>query len=171
MFCQRCGGKTEERAHDDRLRPVCLACGAVTFLDPKLAVTVIIERDGRILFGKRAAWTRSPGKWSFPAGFVERGEVVEQAAIREVQEEVGLTIEVGSLLGVLSEPGEPVVLLVFPATKVLGDPAPGDDLVELAWFAPDTLPDLAFDHDPEIIRLWQEWHGSRATPDRPGLAT
>ncbi|CAN5750096.1 NUDIX hydrolase [soil metagenome] len=164
MFCQRCGGATEVQDRDGRLRPVCLACGAVTFLDPKLAVTVIIERDGRILFGKRADWTRSPGKWSFPAGFVERGEVVEQAAIREVREEAGLTIEVGPVLGALSEPDEPVVLLVYPAVSVLGDPAPGDDFTDIGWFAPDVLPQLAFEHDPEIVSIWQDWRGSRAIP-------
>lgn len=161
MFCQRCGGPTEEREHDGRSRPVCTSCGAVTYLDPKLAVTVVIEREGRVLLGKRAEWTRSPGRWSFPAGFVERGEVVEEAAIREVREEVGLTIEVGPILGALSEPGEPVVLLVYPATSAVGDPVAGDDLTEVGWFAPGALPDLAFDHDPDILRLWREWREVR----------
>lgn len=161
MYCQRCGGPTEERQHDGRARPVCTVCGAVTWIDPKLAVTVVIERDGRVLLGKRAAWTRSPGKWSFPAGFVERGEVVEDAAIREVREEVGLAIEVGPVLGVLSEPGDPVVLLVYPAITAAGAPVAGDDLTELGWFAPDGLPDLAFDHDHDILRLWRDWRDNR----------
>ncbi len=161
MFCQRCGGPTKEREHDGRTRPVCTVCGAVTYLDPKLAVTVVIEREERILLGKRAAWTRSPGKWSFPAGFVERGEVVEEAAIREVREEVGLAIEVGPILGVFSETGEPVVLLVYPAISAVGDPVAADDLTDVGWFTPDNLPDLAFDHDPDILRLWREWREVR----------
>lgn len=164
MYCQRCGGKTVEREHDGRLRPVCTACGAVTYLDPKLAVTVVIEREGRILLGKRAEWTRNPGKWSFPSGFVERGEVVEQAAIRETQEETGLAVEVGPVLAVLSAPGEPVVLLAYPAVVAHGEPVPADDLTEIGWFAPDALPDLAFDHDPHIIQLWQNWRGARQDP-------
>ncbi len=173
MFCQRCGSPTEEREHDGRLRPVCTACGAVTWLDPKLAVTVVIEREGRVLLGKRAAWTRSPGKWSFPAGFVERGEVVEAAAIREVREEVGLDIQLGPLLGVISEPDETVVLLVYPAAVALGEPVASDDVIELGWFPPDDptmLPDLAFAHDAQILRLWQDWRGARALPQRPGIA-
>ncbi len=171
MFCQRCGGPTEERKHDGRPRPVCTSCGTVTWLDPKLAVTVIIEREGRILLGKRAAWTRSPGKWSFPAGFVERGEVVEVTAIREVREEVGLDVQLGPLLGVLSEPGETVVLLVYPALSATGNPVPGDDVTEIGWFSPDdpaTLPDLAFDHDVDILRLWQDWRGQRPISPEPG---
>lgn len=170
MFCQRCGGPTEDQEHDGRLRPVCASCGAVTWLDPKLAVTVIVEREGRILLGKRAEWARSPGKWSFPAGFVERGEVVEAAAIREVREEVGLTIELGPILGVLSETDEAVVLLVYPATSIIGEPVASDDITEIGWFAHDGLPELAFDHDPRIIRLWQDWRGLRALPSRPGIA-
>ncbi len=150
---------------------MCEACGAVTYFDPKLAVTIIIEREGRILLGKRADWTRSPGKWSFPAGFVERGEVVESAAIREVREEVGLTIEVGPVLGVLSEVDEPVVLLIFPTTSAIGEPIPGDDITEIGWFSPDNLPELAFDHDPQILRLWQDWRSARQTFPRPGLAS
>lgn len=162
MFCQKCGNPTEEREVDGRLRPVCTACGAVTWLDPKMAVAVIIEQNGCILLGKRADWVSSPGLWSFPAGFVERGEVVEAAAQREAREETGLTVTVGPLLAVFSEAGNPVVLAVFPVMEFHGDLAPGDDLTELAWFTPDALPDLAFDHDLAILSRWQEWRGSRA---------
>lgn len=162
MFCQRCGAPTEERSVDGLTRPVCTGCGAVVYLDPKLAVTVVIERDGRVLLGKRAAWTRAPGAWSFPAGFVERGEVVETAAVREVTEETGLTIELGPVLGVFSELGETVVLLVYPAVSFAGVPVAGDDLTELDWFPPAALPELAFPHDMAILQLWRSWRGQRA---------
>lgn len=163
MFCQRCGGPTEERINDQRQRPVCTVCGAVTYLDPKLAVAVVIERDGAILLGKRAAWTRSPGLWSFPAGFVERGEVVEKAAIREVAEETGLTVTLSPVLGVFSTAGDPVVLLVFPGIATIGEPVAGDDLTEIGWFSPGRLPALAFPHDPEIVAAWERWRAARAT--------
>lgn len=136
---------------DNRLRPVCQSCGAVTYLDPKLAVAVVLQRDGRVLLGRRGEGTRAAGKWSFPAGFVERGEVVEDAAIREVREETGFTIRLGGLVGLISTPGETVVLAVFTGSILSGDERPDDDLTELGWFAPDDLPDLAFSHDAEII--------------------
>lgn len=160
LHCQRCGGVTEERERDGRLRPVCVACGAVTFLDPKVAVAVVIARDDRVLLGKRADWTRNPGTWSFPAGFVDRGEVVEAAATREALEETGLAVEIGPVLGVFSSPGEPVVLIAYAARTVKGEPVPGDDLTELGWFDPLCLPPLAFEHDSRIIQLWQEWRSS-----------
>lgn len=162
MFCQRCGGTTEERLVDGRQRPVCTVCEAVTFLDPKLAVAVVIERDGDILLGKRAAWTRSPGLWSFPAGFIERGEVVEAAARREVSEEVGLAVTLGPVLKVFSSAGDPVVLLVFPAVSSIGEPVAGDDLTEVGWFSPTRFPELAFAHDPDILAAWQSWRATRA---------
>src|SRR5436189_1795028 len=107
-------------------RPVCTVCGAVTYLDPKLAVAVVIERDGKLLFGKRGAHTREPGKWSFPAGFVERGERVEDAAAREAREEIGLEVTVGDLLGLYSSTGETVVLAVYVATAADGEAIAAD---------------------------------------------
>lgn len=158
MFCQQCGGKTEEREHDGRPRPVCTVCGAVTFLDPKLAAAVVIERDGRLLFGRRGPGTRAPGLWSFPAGFVERGERVEDAAIREAREEVGLAVVLGPLLGLFSATGETVVLAVYAASAA-GEPVAGDDLTEVGWFSPDALPELAFPHDEQIVALWRKHRG------------
>jgi ADP-ribose pyrophosphatase YjhB (NUDIX family) len=155
VYCQRCGQATEERAVEGRLRPVCPACGTVTYLDPKLAVAVVVERAGRILLGRRGPGTREPGKWSFPAGFVERGEPVEAAAIREVREEVGLDVTLGPLLGLVSAPGEVVVLAVYAAVDARGEPVAGDDLTEVGWFAPDALPELAFPHDARVLADWR----------------
>jgi 8-oxo-dGTP diphosphatase len=155
LYCQQCGGITEEQERGGRQRPVCMVCGAVTYFDPKLAAAVVIERAGKLLFGRRGPGTRSPGLWSFPAGFVERGEQVEAAAIREAFEESGLSVELGPLLGLFSEQGETVVLAVYPASAAHGEPVAGDDLVEIAWFAPDELPELAFPHDHRIVDCWK----------------
>jgi 8-oxo-dGTP diphosphatase len=155
VYCQQCGSPTEERLVEDRLRPVCTVCRTVTYLDPKLAVAVVIEREGRLLFGRRGVGTREAGKWSFPAGFVERGERVEDAAVREVAEEVGLRIELGRLLGLFSERGETVVLAVYAAAAAIGTPVARDDLEAVGWFAPDDLPELAFPHDERIVAVWR----------------
>ena len=137
------------------MRPVCTACGATTWLDPKLAVAVIVSRGNEILLGKRGPHTRQPGKWSFPSGFVERGERVEDAALRETREETGLSVELGPVLTLISSPGETVVLAVYPALSFDGEPEANDDLVEVKWWPLEILPDLAFPHDVEIIRMWR----------------
>jgi 8-oxo-dGTP diphosphatase len=132
IYCQTCGALTSEQDVEGRSRPVCIRCGTVTYLDPKLAVAVLIGDGGRILLGKRGTGTRQSGRWSFPAGFVERGERVEDAARREAKEETGLNIRVGSLLGIWSQTGESVVLAAFAARIEDGIAVPGDDLDELA---------------------------------------
>ncbi len=151
LYCQNCGGVTEERLVDGRLRPTCQSCGTVTYLDPKLAVAVVLQRDGKVLLGRRGPGAREAGKWSFPAGFVERGEPVEAAAVREVREETGFDIALGPLFGLISTLGETVVLAVFTGSILGGDEHPNDDLTQLGWFVPDALPELAFPHDREIL--------------------
>lgn len=143
---------------DGRPRPVCVACDTVTYLDPKLAAALVIARNGRILLGRRGPGTRASGKWSFPAGFVERGERVEDAAIREAREEAGLIVTIGPLLGLYSSPGETVVLAVYVAAGATGEAVARDDLAEVGWFSSDTLPDLAFPHDRRILADWRARH-------------
>jgi ADP-ribose pyrophosphatase YjhB (NUDIX family) len=154
VFCTSCGSPTEERVVEGYPRPVCTACGQVAYLDPKLAVAVLIARDGRILLGKRGPGARESGKWSFPAGFVERGERVERAAAREAREETGLDIVVGNLIGLYSSDGETVVLAVYEAAATVGEPRAGDDLTEVGWFATSDLPELAFPRDRHIMDAW-----------------
>jgi len=154
MFCQHCGDRTEAMERDGKLRPVCVACGFVSYLDPKLAAGVIVARDGLLLFGRRGPGAREAGKWSFPAGFVERGERVEDAAIRETREEVGLDVTLVRLIGLFSETGETVVLAVYEAESSSGEAVPGDDIEAIGWFEPDNLPELAFARDRKIVSLW-----------------
>src|SRR6185437_9729968 len=110
-YCSLCGTPMVLRRQEDRDRPTCPACGFIHYLDPKVAVAVIIGNDSRVLLGKRRI---NPGKdrWSFPAGYVNRGEVLEAAAVREVLEEVGVAVNLAGLVGVYSERGSAVVLVV-----------------------------------------------------------
>jgi 8-oxo-dGTP diphosphatase len=153
LHCTACGALTAEREVEGRRRPVCTECETVAYVDPKLAVAVLIVRDDRILLGRRGPGTREPGRWSFPAGFVERGERVETAAAREAREETGLEATIGELVGLFSEDGEPVVLAVYSAVAD-GDPVAGDDLTEIGWFPINDLPELAFPRDRRILETW-----------------
>ncbi|HZA21023.1 MAG TPA: NUDIX hydrolase, partial [Dehalococcoidia bacterium] len=95
-------------------RPVCTECGRVIYYDPKVTVTSIIQRSGQVLMIRRA---NDPGYglWSMPGGYVDRGEVVEEAAIREVREETGLEVEIEQLIGLFSEAGQSVMVAAFLA--------------------------------------------------------
>ena len=99
-FCPRCAGRLERRVlkEGDPWRLVCEACGFVFYQGPKLVAGAIFELDGGIVLVQRDI-EPGYGKWTFPGGFVERGERAEAAAEREVLEETGLEIEVRDIVG------------------------------------------------------------------------
>ena len=154
-FCPRCGARLETKEVNGAQRPRCPKCGRVIYYDPKLAATVVVERDGRALMVKRAIQP-GMGLWSLPGGYVDRGEVVEKAAAREALEETGLQVEITGLLGIFSEEGHPVVLAAFSAREVGGEARPGPEVSELGFFSMDDLPPLAFPRDPIILEAWKK---------------
>src|SRR5919109_5163825 len=108
-YCLQCGSVLEDRHQEDRLRPTCPECGFIYYLDPKVAVAVVLGGPDGVLLGRRGIDPRA-GYWSFPAGYVNRGEVLEEAAAREVLEELGLAVRLTGLIGVYSHRGDPVGL-------------------------------------------------------------
>jgi ADP-ribose pyrophosphatase YjhB (NUDIX family) len=136
-----------------RYRPVCPACGFTAFYDPKIATAVVVDIDGQIVLQRRAI-APGRGKWTFPGGYVDRGERIEDAAVREVVEEVRLAIEAPRLIGIYSEPGETVVLAAFHASANGQAPSLGDESTEVRLFTLDDLPELAFHRDQRIITDW-----------------
>ena len=95
------------------------------------------------------------GRWAFPSGYVDRGEAVEDAAVREVREETGLDVRLNGFVGLYSSTGGPVVLAAYSAQVVGGELRPGGDAREAALFHPDELPPLPFPHDARILRDWR----------------
>jgi len=153
--CFQCGTPLEPRFQEDRDRPTCPACGFIHYLDPKVAVAVILGDDSGVLLGRRLV-DPGAGDWSFPAGYVNRGEILEEAASREVLEELGLAVRLTGLVGVYSERGQAVVLVVYAGTIEAGEPrADGHEISEVRRFALDNLPhNLAFAHDRRVLADW-----------------
>ena len=123
------------------------------YSDPKVAVAAIIPMDDGIVLLKRAIEPQI-GKWSFPSGYVDRGEKLERALEREVLEECGLVVTAGWLVGVYSDVGQPVVLIVYHANVVSGELMVGDETSDARVFSVDEMPELAFEHDDRILRDW-----------------
>jgi ADP-ribose pyrophosphatase YjhB (NUDIX family) len=153
-YCPRCAGRLVVSDVEGRSRPVCDDCRFVYYIDPKVAVAVIVPFGDGIVLGRRAI---DPGRgaWSFPSGYVDRGEVVEEAARREVQEEVGLQVAIDGLVGLYSTAGEPVILAVFAARVTGGELEVGPEMSEVAVYPPDELPPMAFSHDQRIVADWR----------------
>ena len=91
----------------------------------------------------------------YAGGYVDRGEVVEMAAAREVREETGLIVNIGHLVGVFSDADNPVVVAAYSAVETGGVLAPGPECLEVGFFAVENLPPLAFPRDAQILSRWQ----------------
>ena len=159
-FCPRCAALL---VPGDDGRPRCSQCDFILYRDPKVAVAAVLETDGGILLVRRAI-DPGLGLWSFPAGYVDRGEQLEEALKREVREELALDIDIDCLVGVYSEPGEPVVLIVYAATIRPDAPSLeiGPENTDVGAFSPDAFPPMAFAHDRRIVQDWTRVRVSRA---------
>lgn len=157
-FCPSCGKPLERKEFQGAWRPHCPGCGRVVYHDPKLAATVVVERDGEILMVRRATQP-GLGLWSLPGGYVDRGEVVERGAEREVLEETGVEVRATRLIGLFSEEGQPVVLAAFASKIVAGEAAAGPEVSEVGYFSLRQLPPLAFPRDTEILESWRRLSG------------
>ena len=152
--CQRCGHALEQRNFEGKPRPTCPSCGFIVFLDPKVAVVVLVSGSDKLLFVQRGAEPQI-GKWCFPGGYVDRGEQVEAAAQREVREETGLEVEITGLIGVYSLPSNPVIVVAYSGKVASGRLVAGTDAEDAGWFEVDDLPELAFPHNVKIIEDWE----------------
>jgi 8-oxo-dGTP diphosphatase len=157
-FCPVCGQPLELRVlkatEPKRLVCTSTACGFVFYLDPKIAVGTIIRMpDERIVLVRRAI-EPGYGKWVFPGGYVDRGEEITLAAVREAREEVGVEVAIDRLINVYSYAGRTPIIVVYAATYVRGDFAVDDEGLEARAFEPDEIPwsQLAFRSTSEALR-------------------
>lgn len=156
-FCVQCGSRLTDRYLEDeeRNRLVCVGCGYIHYLNPIIVAGTIPAQNGCVWLLRRAIEPRY-GAWTFPAGFMEMGESVEEAATRETLEELNLPISLGSLLGVYSRRHMTNVHVIYLAAP-LGKPSPGRESLEIGLFAPEEIPwdDLAFWTTQQALRDWQ----------------
>jgi ADP-ribose pyrophosphatase YjhB (NUDIX family) len=155
-FCPRCAGPLDRRllkpAEPERL--VCSQCGFVFYIDPKIAVgTIIRAASGRIVLVRRAI-DPGYGKWVFPGGYVDRGEALPAAALREAREECGLDIRLDGIVNIYSYTGRAAVIVVYAATEIGGTMCIDDECLESAEFDIAALPweELAFRSTREALQ-------------------
>lgn len=146
-FCTRCGTRLVDRREGDHERRACPACGWVYYPKSNMASAVAIVQDGQAPMVRRK---HEPfqGQWTLPSGFMEYGEGPEEAAVRELKEELGVDVELTGLVDVLMERGDPrgpCLLVVYTGRIVGGQIRAGDDAAEVRAFPLDHLPDqIAF---------------------------
>jgi len=140
-FCPVCGGVLKKRhvKLDEPLRPVCTACGFIFYIDPKLAVIALVPYRGGLVMVRRSI-EPGYGLWVVPGGFVDAGERVEDAVVRETREEASLNVRVVRLLNVHSYQHSRTVVLSFITEYVSGELAAGNEELEARIFAPEEIP-------------------------------
>lgn len=117
----------------------------------RVAVDLVIMHAGKVLLIKRR-YEPFKDRWCLPGGHVDTGEQMHEAAIREAEEETGLTINLDRLIGVYDAPDRnprgPVISLAYSAHPTADDPEPeaATDARTVRWFPLDSLPELGFDH-------------------------
>ncbi len=157
VYCPRCATPLETRPIVDKPRRVCPQCGFIYFTDPKVGVGILVLHQERALLVQRAMQPER-GKWSLPAGFLDRDEDPQQTAIREVWEETGLHVAIDSLLDVYFNPptgqGGASVFILYQGHVTGGELHAGDDAAAAAFFAAAELPELAFHSTQDTIRRW-----------------
>lgn len=157
-FCALCGGKTQ-LAHppdgDVRKRDICTVCGHVHYVNPINVVGTIPVWQGQVLLCKRNIEPRK-GMWTLPAGFMELGESLSQGAVRESQEEAGISGEIVCLFSVVDVVRVNQVHFYYVFDMETADVEPGFETMETRFCTRETVPweQLAFPSVSETLKLY-----------------
>jgi ADP-ribose pyrophosphatase YjhB (NUDIX family) len=158
-YCSDCGSKVAFKipAGDTFPRHVCEICQSIHYQNPRIVAGCIPEWEDRILLCRRAIEPKY-GLWTLPAGFMENGETVEQAAIRETREEAEADVELTSLYTVFSIPHISQVYIIFRASLRTLDFKPGHESLEVELFRLENIPwkTLAFRVIHETLQHYVE---------------
>lgn len=161
-YCPKCKGKLKEINIEGFLRLQCIECSYIIYRNPYPAVSIIIEKEKKIVLIKRKIKPMI-GYWALPSGFVEYEEDSEEAAAREVLEETGLKVKVIDLIDMsfFSKVVKANVIGACYYAKIIsGTLKSGSDVSEVAFFNLDKLPEnFAFRQHLISIEKWRKKHG------------
>jgi ADP-ribose pyrophosphatase YjhB (NUDIX family) len=161
-FCSECGQSVSQviPEGDNRLRHVCDNCGKIHYVNPNNVCGAILTQGDHILLCKRAIEPRY-GLWTLPAGFMENGETITEAAARETLEEANARAHQLKLFGVFSLPHISQVYLMFKGELADGEFSPGHESLETHLFKTDEIPwdELAFPVIDYSLKLFLQQPG------------
>jgi len=143
-FSPNCAVPLSEGMVEGRIRRYCPSCGFIRYENPLPVVVAIAFNEGHFLLIKRGI-PPMKGFWGCPSGFIESGESAEDACLRELEEEAGVTGEIQRLVRVMRREDAEVygdMLVVSYLVKITGGvPEAGNEVEEVRYDRPDELPD------------------------------
>ncbi len=158
-YCSNCGAPVTRRVPegDTHERHVCQACATVHYQNPKVIAGCVLYWDNRVLLCRRAIEPRY-GYWTLPAGFMELGETIQEAAAREALEEANAVAENLTLYGIYSLRHISQVYTLFRGRLQAGRASAGDESLEIGLFRRDQIPwqTLAFPVVRETLERYFE---------------
>ena len=147
LYCTQCGHKTIKKVpkNDNQTRAVCTKCTHIHYENPKVITGIIPVIDDEILLCKRAIEPQK-NKWTIPSGFMENNETVEEGALREAQEEAGITPTITQLFTLYNLPHIGQIYLLYLATLPDKTHTPGAETIESKFVKHHEIPwpDIAF---------------------------
>ncbi len=156
MYCPTCGNKTSEAIPpgDNIPRSTCLKCGYVHYENPKILVACILYEGEKLLWIKRAH-EPDAGSWAIPAGFMERGETVQEAACRELKEETGIALQPNeiSLYSVLSLPQLDQVYITYFASLLSRDFHVTEETLDIRLFSQSEIAEVELAYPAEMAQM------------------
>ena len=161
-YCPKCGDKLFVRDDREVPRLTCIACSYIYYENPVVGVAAIVMNEHRQLLLGRRRGGKYDALWCIPCGYLEYHEDVYHGVRREFKEETNLDIDVERVFTVQSnfhDPDRHSVGIWFLARICGGEMRAGDDLMEVAYFALDDLPPLAFPTDQKVVDLLANAHG------------
>ena len=151
--CSQCGTAMTQATVAGREREQCPACGWVAYRNPAPVGMAVIAHEGQWVLIRRGADPLA-NYWAPPAGYVECGESVPDAAKREAREECGLDVELEELIGVYSQADVDVLIIAYRAHSIGGQLRAGDDAIEVGLFQTGRFPIQEFPTAGTAVDRW-----------------
>lgn len=154
-FCPYCGQRVIEKTFGERVRGYCAKCDVIHYENPLPAVAVLVfNSKDQLLLVKRSV-EPAKGTWCLPGGFIEVDESIEEAAVRELEEETGLKGKIEGLVDFFSQRSQyySAILIFGYRVKILGgELKAGDDAQDAGFYDLDKLPPIAFLSHKRLIK-------------------
>ena len=160
-YCPICGSRLKKQIIEGKQRKYCHNCGFVHYENPLPVALAIAIRDRKFLMVKRGIEPKKGG-WAPPSGFIESGETSEEACLREMAEETGLSGKIKKLVEVKRVEDEEMygdmLVVVYLVEVEGGSSVAGDEVEQVKFFEIDQLPDYYVNRFKETIEdIRNEW--------------